>query len=384
MDSPVSLKTLLVFFLVAASSIDLPAAKIPFYVGASPYNKTGKGIYLDYLDPETGTLDAPRLVADTPSPSFLAISPDRHFLYTTISWGGEGLDAFAIQSDYSLKRLNHVSWPGVSGGLHLSVDATGRWLLVASWGGTVATFRIKGDGSLGEPVSSAKFTGSGPAHYQDKAHPHSIYPDPSNRFAYVCDLGSDLVGVLKFDAETGALTPQLPYPRVAPGSGPRHLAFRPDGKFVYMNDQISHTVSVFSRDTTTGALTLVQTLTTIPPGTVPPKDANTSETLCDPSGRWIYVGNRGLNSIAVFAIQPDGRLAWMEDEPALVKDPVNFAIDPTHRWMVVAGQADTHIAVLRYDPATGKLSPSGQAPTEIAPGPCCVIFPTAKRAAPLP
>ena len=365
--------------LCLLSAIPLFAAEIPFYVSSCPFGSfpPGKGIYLGSLDTETGKLGPLTLAAEVTNPTFLALSHDGRFLYASLNQR-ECLAAYRIETGGLLRLLNRVSFTSDSihpgGALHLSIDATGQQILAAWWQGPVATFSTAADGSIAKQESYYIFKGSGPAIYQETAHPHSIYPDPSNRFAYVCDLGSDVIGVFSFDNLTGALLPKLPFAHVAPGSGPRHLAFSPEGRFVYVNNQMGLSVSVFAHNPTTGTLQLLQIIPTFPPGTAPPLKTNTSEIACHPSGRWLYVATRGPDSaIAVYAIEPDGHLDWVETHPAEVKIPHNFAIDPSGQWLIVGGGDDHRIVVLRIDPATGRLASTGQAASISTPS--CIVFP---------
>jgi len=75
-----------------------------------------------------------------------------------------------------------------------------------------------------------------------------------------------------------------------------------------------------------------------------------------PSGRWLYVSNRGHDSITVFEVQSDGNLRFVENVPSTVEFPRGFSLDPSGRWLVVAGQKDGGLASLKIDPDTGRLS----------------------------
>ena len=110
---------------------------------------------------------------------------------------------------------------------------------------------------------------------------------------------------------------------------------------------------------------------TLPAGT-PTEGVSGAEVFCHPTGKWLYTSNRGHDSIAVHAIGADGKLAWIEAAPAMVKTPRGFAIDPTGQWLVAAGQGDDKIAVLKIDAATGKLTPNGS--TANVGAPVCILF----------
>ena len=359
------LPVLLILSLVAV------AKEVPFYIGT--YTKPGKsqGIYVGRLDTETGKLGPVVLAAEVKSPSFVALSPDGKNLYAATEAGGGAVAAFTVNADGKLTALNS-SGTGGSGTCHVWVDATGKNVLSADYGsGNIAAMPVKADGSLGERTAFVKFEGSGPDPARQKApHGHSIYAE--NGFVYSCDLGTDNVWIFKLDAAKGTLTPaHPPSGQVPPGAGPRHFAIHPGGKFAFANNEMALSVTAFARDAATGALTALQTLPTIPEG-ADRKGVSTAEIFCHPTGKWLYVSNRGHDSIAVFSIAADGKLTPVEVAPALVKVPRGFGIDPTGQWLVTAGQNDDKIAVLKIDTATGKLTPTGQS-AEVG-SPVCILF----------
>ena len=340
------------------------ADEVFFYVAAS------EGIYRGGIDTDTGKLDPLTPAGAAKYPNFLALSPDGKFLYATLD---AAVEAFAVQPDGALRPLDK-ELSGGAGACHVSVDETGRHVFVANYdGGCIACFGTNPDGSLGERTALMPFTGSGPdPKRQTKPYAHSVYPDPANKFVYACDLGTDHVWIFKFDAARGTLVPNdPPSAKVPPGSGPRHLAFHPNGKFVYVANEMGHSVTVFSRDAGSGALTALQTVSTLSLET-PIQGVTTAEIACPAPGKWLYVSNRGCDTISVFSIAPDGKLTLVQSASSVAQMPRRFAIDPTGRWLIAAGQKDNRIAVLKIDPATGRLTPTDQV-AEVA-SPICVLF----------
>lgn len=343
--------------------ISAAASEVPFFIGT--YSKPGKqgGILRAELDLQTGALSKPRLAAHVANPSFLAVSPGGRFLYAACEAGSGEVAAFRLGDP--LVPLN--SQPsGGAGACHVS--SAGNHVFVANYsGGNVASFVAGPDGKLGGAASLVGFTGSGPnPQRQQKPFAHCVIAAPGGRHVYVCDLGTDRVWIFQC-SESGVLTPGEPaFASVPPGSGPRHLAVSADGKFVYVNTEMGLSVCVFSRDPETGALTLLQTLPTLPEGT-DIAGVSTAGIALNPLGRWLYVSNRGHDSITVFRVGDDGLLSFLENVPATVKTPRGFAVDPTGRWLVVAGQADGAIASLEIDQETGRLSPKARQVTESVP-----------------
>lgn len=364
-----TLPTLLVSLLFAMQPI---SAESVFYLGTYTNGGASKGIYRGSLDTETGRLGPVTSVAEMKSPSYLAISPKRDVLYA-VSEASHGVAAFRIGSDGSLTFLNDEATGG-NGPCHVWVDATGRNVFAADYGsGSVAVFQTDPDGSLRERTDFVQFTGSGPNEGRQKGpHAHAVVTSADNRFLYACDLGTDSVWTFRLNAATGQLTPaDPPAAKTPPGGGPRHIAFHPTSDFAYVNDEMTLGVTAFSRDPESGALTAIQTVPSLPEGATRER-ASSAEIACHPNGKWLYVSNRGHDSVAVYEIGEDGRLATLQIAPAEVKTPRGFAIDPSGRWLVVGGQDNNRIAVLAIDAETGKLTPTGQSAAVGAP--VCVLF----------
>jgi 6-phosphogluconolactonase len=357
------------------------AAKGEYFVYLGTYTgQKSKGIYAYRFDAATARLTSLGLVAELVSPSFLAVHPNRRFLYAVNEVakyeGQEGgaVSAFAIdRRTGKLSFLNSVSTRG-AGPCHLALDKTGKNVLVANYGaGSVAVFPVLQDGRLGEASAFVQHAGSSvtPGR-QEGPHAHSILPSPDNRFVIAADLGLDQLLVYHFDPTKGSLAANTPaFAKVSPGAGPRHFAFHPSGKFVYVNNEMGCTLSAFSYDPARGVLRELQTISTLPKDFS--GDNNTAEVEVHPTGRFVYVSNRGHDSIAVFAIDPGkGTLTAVEYVPTQGKTPRSFEIDPTGSYLFAANLNSDNIVVFRIDAKTGRLTPTGQV-LEV-PSPGCVKF----------
>ena len=357
------------------------ASKGHYLVYVGTYTETkSKGIYAYRFNPATGQLSSLGLAAESVNPSFLAIDPSRRFLYAVneiSKYEGRssgGVSAFAIDPGTGkLTLLNEVSSRG-AGPCHVTVDNTGRYVLVANYeGGSLAAFPILKDGRLGDASSFVQHKGASiNPQRQEGPHAHSIYLSPDNRFALSADLGLDQVLVYRFDAEHGTLAPNNPpFARVNPGAGPRHFAFHTSGKFGYVIDEMQSTIIVFSYEPSSGALHLLQTISTLP------KDfegeSSAAEVQVHPSGKYLYGSNRGHDSIAIFTINNrKGTLTPNGYALTIGKTPRNFALDPTGAYLFAANQDSDSIVQFRVDPNTGRLTPTGQV-LEV-PSPVCVTF----------
>ncbi|GAB4135119.1 MAG: lactonase family protein [Planctomycetaceae bacterium] len=357
------------------------AGSVTVYIGTYTRGSKSKGIYQLSLDMESGKLTLKGVTGNIVNPSFLAIHPNKKYLYavnesaTTAGKRGGAVTAFAINAtDGSLKMLNQHS-SGGGGPCHLVVDHSGKNVLVANYGGgSVAVLPIQKNGKLSKASCFIQHKGSGKIPGRQSApHAHSINVDANNRFAVVADLGMDKVLVYKFDAETGTLTANDPDGvSTAPGAGPRHFAFHPNGKFAYVINEITLTVTAFAYDAQKGTLTPLQTITTLPK-IFKGRGLSTAEVQVHPSGKFLYGSNRGHDSIAMFRInQKTGKLKIIGHQPTGGKTPRNFGIDPSGKFLLAANQSSDSIHVFRIDGQTGKLKPTGHS-IDI-PRPVCVKF----------
>jgi len=370
---------------LSGTAMTLPAAaQSPptfwVYLGTYTGGQAGsKGIYVASLDAATGELGAPKLAAESTSPAFVALHPKGGFLYAVNEVGnfqGEragAVSAFKVDPATGALTLLNQQSSGGPGPCHVSVDPSGRCVLVANYGGgSVAALPIQADGSLGKAVSFVQHAGSSVNKQRQEApHAHSITPDARGRFAYAADLGLDQVLVYRLDAAAAKLAPaDPPFARTAPGSGPRHFDLHPRGRFAFVCGEMTSTVTAFRVDGRTGALTEVNTLSTIP---APTPGNSTAELRVHPTGRFVYVSNRGHNSIAIFRVdETTGALTAAGHQPTGGSTPRNFGIDPTGRFLLAANQASNTVVVFRIDAETGALNPTGGKID--VPMPVCVRF----------
>jgi 6-phosphogluconolactonase len=240
-------------------------------------------------------------------------------------------------------------------------------------GGSVSVFPIQKDGSLGVASAFVQHTGHGTnPKRQEAAHAHSIDLSPDNRFAIVDDLGLDETLIYKFDSAKGSLTANdPPFAKANAGAGPRHFALSANGKFGYVIDEMGDTVSVFSFDAAAGTLHSLQTISTIPKEFT--KQNDDAEIAIHPSGKFLYASNRGHDSIAVFAIDPDkGTLSLIEYAPTKGQNPRHFAIAPGGSLLFAENEKSDNIVIFRINPKTGRLAPTGKV-LDIS-QPVCVKF----------
>ncbi|MQA25287.1 MAG: beta-propeller fold lactonase family protein [Micromonosporaceae bacterium] len=320
----------------------------------------GHGIALARPDPASGLPMRTEPAADTPDPSYLALSPDGRFLYAANALDAGAVSAFAVEGDGVLRPLGSRSTHG-SNPCHVHVRPDGRHVLSANYkSGSVAVHPVAPDGSLGEASDVVRHTGAGPdPERQDGPHAHQVVSDPAGRFVLAVDLGAD--AVFTYTLDSGKLTP-AGEARWRPGAGPRHLAFHPSGRVAYVSDELDSTVTACAYDPERGRLTRQRIVPAVPEaGGQPGAGAERnypSEVLVSADGRFVYVANRGRDCVAWFAA--DDELTPLGSAPCGGRWPRHIAFGRDGRLLHVANQHSDNLATLHVRD-DGSLTPAGPA-----------------------
>jgi 6-phosphogluconolactonase (cycloisomerase 2 family) len=343
------------------------------YVGTVTGN--GRGIHLFRVNPSNGALTQIKVAAQVPSPTWLEFDPTGKFLYSTnaiANFNGTpngSVSAFTVdRSNGDLKLINSVNSEG-GGPTHLDVDPTGKFVLVANYGGgTVAVLPIRSDGSLGAATDVKRHEGPiGPLNAalgpvgsfaisgHDAPHPHMIMTDPAGKYAFSPDLGTDRIFIWKFDAENGKLTPNdQPYVQAVAGAGPRHFIFHPNGRWMYSINEEDSTVTFFVYDASKGMLQPRRTISALPDGYTGTNF--TSGIIISPDGKYVYGLNRLHNTIATFEVdQASGDITLIGQEWTRGDYPRHLTIDPAGKFMYVLNQRADNIATFSIQEGGRKL-----------------------------
>ena len=301
-------------------------------------------------DADSGALEKLDEVEAPGRPAPLATDPKREFLYVARRDVNE-LSSYRIDSGTGgLSLLG--SAPLESDPNYLSTDKTGRWLFSAYYiAGRCAVHPIDDNGVVQAPPVEWHETGRGA---------HCMQTDSSNRFAFVPSIaggnGPNTIFQFGFDESTGKLTPNDPATVPQDGElGPRHYCFHPSLDVLYFSNEQGCSVTAYNFDSEAGTLTAFQTVPTLPTGWSGRNSC--AQIQIAPDGGMLFAPNRGHDSIACFAIDPDSgsleRTAIVPSEPV----PRALSLDPSGQFMYAAGLDSGRIAAYKVNRAWGGLDP---------------------------
>jgi len=310
------------------------------YVSLAPEQK----IQVFRLDTKDGKLTPVDALAVEGAPGALAVDPQKKFLFASLRTNST-LASFKIDpATGKLKPIGTAALPKGENAASVGTDRTGRWLLSASYAaGKTVVHKLGDDGTIQTPaVQTAETTKTA----------HCIALDPSNRFLFVPHVAPNAVYQFRFDAATGKLTEAGKAPGGKDKSGPRHLAFHPTQPLAFTSDESGSSITAYRFDAADG-LKPAQTLSTLP-ADFQGKNS-TAEVKVHPNGKFVWVSNRGHDSLAGFAIDGTGKLAPLGQTPT-EKTPRSFDVDPDGRFVFGAGEGSGKLAVYQVDLESGKLS----------------------------
>jgi 6-phosphogluconolactonase len=347
------------------------------YIGCDTNNKA-KGIYAAIWDAAARKLTPPTLAVATVRPSYLAQHGNFIYAVNAIASEAAAVTAFARKLGGELLQLNSVPAGGF-GPAYIAMHPSGRAAYVANYfGGSISTFDVRNDGTLAGPVSHFQYQGHGPnAKRQEAPHAHSALLSPDARFLLVNDLGLDQIHIYRVDQRHPALlTPNAPDAwHARAGAGPRHLAFTPEGRYAFNINEVDSTLDMLAWNGRDGVLTTVgEPISTVSKDF---KGTNTAaEVVVSPDGRFVYVSNRGENSVAVFAIHTlqnhNIELSLVQRITSGGKTPRHIVLSPDGGSLLAANQDSANVVIFARDVATGRLMDTGNS-IEV-PDPMFVLF----------
>ncbi len=335
------------------------------------------GLQVAVFDEDSATLAAEYVFEAVTNPAFIVVHPNGRWVYVVSETGsGDGGEGHVValtldRAPWHLREINRQP----SGGdhpCHLAFSVDQRWLAVTNYSsGSVRVFPLEADGALGVPSDHVQHVGHGPnATRQEGPHAHSTTFTPDGRYAIVADLGIDALVVYRFETEIGRLVDPVAVP-TPPGAGPRHLVMDPAGRVLYAAMELDSTIGVYAYEPDSPhVLRQIQVLATLPPGTLP--ETTAADIHIDLPGGRLLMSNRGHNSLAVCALDDDGRLGLLGTPSCGGDWPRNFALSPSGRHILVANQYSHRVDVLAL-PASG-AAVSGPLASLPAQGAACICW----------
>ena len=309
------------------------------------------GIIALKLDAQSGEIISQNTVAEVVNPSFLKVSKNDKFLFAVSELGSaDALSgyfySFKILENDSLREISKLSTESFAPA-HIALDKTGNFAFVSNYmGGVVMVYGIDEDGSL---KKQQRVDLENP----EKSHAHSVTISADNSRAYIADLGNDKIWIYDFNSEKGLLTPnEQAFVSLEKGCGPRHFTISEDGKTAYSVNELNSSVTVFDV-LQNGGLEILQNISTLPEEYSGKN--STADIHLHPSGKYLYVSNRGHNSIAAFKVENDGKLSASGHFPTQGEIPRNFALSPSGEHLYVANQDSNSVVLFEIDETTGDL-----------------------------
>ena len=340
-----------------------------FFVGGytlASFNAEGKGIYSCTLNSTTGEMTLDHVFENAANPSYLAVHPNKKFLYSVNETGGDQpgfVSAYKILEGDTLEFINEKYTRG-DYPCHASISGDGKNLLVANYGGgSVSIFPIQENGALANLSSVVKHSGKGPfEERQEGPHAHYFGPGINDSSAFAVDLGIDKIIHYRI-RDKGSLGIKSAT-NVTAGTGPRHLVFNPNVKTCYVLLEFNNKIEAFTYEDETKPFSRFQTISTFE-NEQPFYSATSSAIKMHPNGKFLYTANRGIKNaaedvLALFTVHlQSGKLTFVKNINSKGKVPRDFAIDPTGNILVVANQETGNLVSFKINQETGDLMATG-------------------------
>lgn len=334
-------------------------APVPYF-GSS----NGEGISAYRFNLKTAEFEKIGSFSQIENPTFLSVNSSASRIYANselLNWP-QGL-VTTLSFDKATGRFAHLDMVPSRGSItaYNSLTSDEKFLLAANYGEgnqgpdqSLVVFPVSENGGLGMPVCTIKNQGSGPnPDRQERSHTHFAHQLPTGNVV-AADLGLDQVIEYTL-SEEGHLNEHRIIALPA-GSGPRHIAWTSDGAALFVVNELLSTVAHIdmAREGTNAVVDICQTV----------PDSLVGESFCSdiqiaPDGRFLYVGNRGDDTISVIQVADDGALSLHARVPAGGKTPRNLALTPCGTFLFSANQDSDRVSIFRRDARSGDLEVTG-------------------------
>jgi 6-phosphogluconolactonase len=354
---------LLIFSVLSCKNTVPTKTKYDFFVGS--YTKKeghvdgkGEGVYHIQMDENLSELNR-SVIPDVVNPSFITLDDSKKYLFVTEELNPEGIiSSFDLESK-PIKKLSQVS---AHGGAPCYVSYKNGFCFVANYvGGNVGMYKINTNGTIAEAPSLLAFSGKGTTARQEAPHPHAARLSEDASILLVPDLGTDFLNVIAVDFKEGKLGENKPIKINAAGAGPRHIVT--NGKRIYLANELNSSLCFIDENQNQ-----VESFSTLSP------DYQGVNLVADiqmtPNKQFVYVSNRGENSLAAFKIKTDGRMEKVGVFPCKGLVPRNFNITPDGKYLFCANQNSDNIVIFLIE-NDGRLTYKKEI---LAKTPTCIVF----------
>ena len=330
------------------------------------YSKgTDNGLFRGIFDSGSGGI---RLICtiDIENPSYLQLKNNILYGVSELSsFNGENGGALFSVDIKASENMRLIDIKGTHGKHPCHLIVKDNYIFVSNYTeGSLSIFHVDASGNMHPSVHSIHHFGkSVRADRQEASHVHFASVSPDGNYLAVCDLGMDKVFLYPYNAEN-AVSTNAKIIDCPLGCGPRHLAFSACGKYLYALTELSNVVLVFEYNA--GGAQLVQEISSLPGG-FNGRSSGAAIHL-SPCGKYIAASNRGHDSIALYSIADNGRLALVS-HIMTGKCPRDFSFSPCGKWLLSANQNDNSVTVYSMDNNTFK-----QTGVFNIPKPVCIQF----------
>lgn len=358
---------LLIFLGCKTDAVKIEKSSV-FYVGTYT-KKESKGIY-KYRMSEEGKLKNLGLMATITNPSFLTKSNNHKILFAIAETNKNGtgfVHSYLIKKD-SLQLISTQKTGGADP-CFVAINKN-NYLIISNYsGGNIGLLKATKNGKIRALSDIQQHLGKGTTTRQTAANAHSERFHPIKNEVISVDLGTNELWFSTIDTTKNKLvfTHQKKL-KMAVGAGPRHLSFHSNNKWIYILNELNNTVSLVKEKQETYFIDT--TIATLPKKFL--ENSNAADIHISKDGKFLYVSNRGHNSIAIFEVNPkNGHLKIVGYEFVLGKNPRNFSLSPNEGFLLVANQDTDNIISFKRNTITGKLTFADEIP---APTPVCILF----------
>ncbi len=348
-----------------------------FYIGT--FSENGSlGIYVYDMDRKSMRFDLLQTIFSKESPMYVAVGPDKKFLYSANMSGLAGKPEWGSVTTYSINQTNGKltilsdQFSYGDGPCHLSIHPSGKYLFVSHYkSGNVVVLPVDGTGKVGEPTATIVNEGKGTiVPQQSQSHPQSAVPSMDGRFLYVSDLGLDRIFTYKFNAENGTIaTAEQAFIRTIPGAGPRSLEFSADGSIAYSSEEIASSVCSYEVNKQDGSLRLIQRLPTLPLAFY--GENATADVHLAGEGKFVYVSNRGYNGLSMYKSAGNGKMKIIGHMATIGERPQTFLPDPKGTFMLVGNRDSNEVNIFTIEKDGMLTDTSGYLPV---PSSVCIVY----------